>query len=186
MKNENDIFIINFGTTPIGVNDDRFLDCAAENYTLREQILIASLCDEFITIDSAFFHIGHNIYDKPTIMLVGPTNPYLSGNISKGFYYLRKEELDCLDCYWRWDNKIKCMKELFPKDLYLMIKNKKYKKVSEITNYKEINYDGRVDLNQFMYSLYSENINTLKYRIIDKNKLLPKYSKNWNGVDIIY
>lgn len=186
LKNEKDIFIINFGTTPIDLKDDRFLDCAAENYTLREQILIGSLCDEFITIDSAFYHVGHNIYDKPTIMIVGPTNPFLSGNVSKGFYYIRKEELDCLDCYWRWDNNIKCMKELFPKDLYYMIKNKKYKKVSEITTYKEINYDGRVDINQFMYSLYSENIKTLKYRIIDKNKLLPVYCKNWNGVDIIY
>ncbi len=106
---------LHLGLEELGVRHDSVIDCAATSMDLRKQIAMAANCDAFLTIDSVFFHIGHNLFDKPTMVIAGPTNPKLIGNPAAGFEYVRNESLDCLNCYWRKRCDIECMRELSPK-----------------------------------------------------------------------
>lgn len=68
---------------------------------LRKQIALAQHCDAFLTVDSAFFHVGHNFYHKPTLVIAGITNPKLIGNPAAGFEYIRNENSEFLNSYWQ-------------------------------------------------------------------------------------
>ena len=102
------------GLDSIAVKNENVLNCAEKNYTFRQQMALAANCDAFLTIDSAFFHAGHNVFHKPTMVIVGLTNPVLIGNPKAGFAYVRNEGLSCLNCYWQIRCNIECMKQLEP------------------------------------------------------------------------
>ncbi len=108
---------LNLGLEGLGVRHDSVIDCAATNMDLRKQIAMAGHCDAFLTIDSAFFHIGHNLFGKPTMVIAGATNPKLIGNPAAGFDFVRNEGRDCLNCYWRRRCEIECMRQLSPQTI---------------------------------------------------------------------
>lgn len=124
---DNNLRFVLFGKEKLREKINQVYDCADLNVDLRNQIAIASQCDAFLTIDSAFFHIGHNLFDKPAMVICGATNPKLIGNQNKEFYYLRNEDLDCLNCYWQKKCSIECMYNLKPefiaKEFYKIISN---------------------------------------------------------------
>lgn len=101
-KHNPGIVFINLGLEPIGINHRSLFDCAQKGITdIRRQIAIASLCDCFLAVDSAFFHIGHNLFNKPTMVITGITNPLLIGNPAAGFSFVRNENSTYLDSYWQ-------------------------------------------------------------------------------------
>ncbi len=112
-----DVRILNLGKEELNIKNSTLIDCASRRFTLREQIALARHCDAFLTIDSAFFHIGHNLFKKPTLVIAGLTNPALIGNPVNGFEFIRNESLDCLECYWRKPCHIECMRELSHKTI---------------------------------------------------------------------
>lgn len=114
LKDNPEMRFVNFGKEPLKNKNASVYDCADTGISLGEQIALAGKCDAFITIDSAFFHVGHNLYKKPTLVIVGLTNPFLIGNAEAGFAFVRNERLDCLECYWQKECDIECMKELEP------------------------------------------------------------------------
>ena len=80
---------------------ENIYNCGTKAPGLRDQIALASHCDAFLTIDSAFFHIGHNLFNKPTMVISGITNPKLIGNPGAGFSYIRNEDSAFLNTYWQ-------------------------------------------------------------------------------------
>jgi len=101
-KKEPDIVFLNLGLEPAGFEDPDLWDCPVRNITdIRSQIALASMCDSFLTVDSAFFHVGHNLFRKPTMVIAGITNPLLIGNPSQGFFSVRNEQSQFLDTYWQ-------------------------------------------------------------------------------------
>ncbi len=107
-----DFAVVNFGKEKVNFEHPGFYDCASNNLTLRQQIAIASLCNSFITIDSAFFHLAHNYFNKPTLLIAGPTNPKLISNPDKKFIIVRNNKINCFNCYWSKACKIECMNNL--------------------------------------------------------------------------
>jgi len=175
--------IINLGQIELEILDNRIIDAAKLGLSLRKQIALSSFATDFITIDSAFFHIGHNLFNKNTYTIFGPTNPALSGNPKSTFYVIQNKKLDCLNCYWSKDNNIKCMNELTPKSIIEQIKKKDvkgtyYSGVQSI----EITHP---DYEHFLFDYFRNNKTAKKLLIYDKHNFLPEFSSNWNGIDII-
>ena len=175
--------IINLGLFELEIMDDRIIDAAKLGLNLREQIALSSLASDFITIDSAFYHVGHNLFNKNTFVIFGPTNPNLCGNPENTFYVIQNENLDCLNCYWSIDNKIKCMNELTPKTIIQQIKERKMTG-HYYSGILTINYDGD-NYEKFLFTFFQKNKLAKKIIINDKQNLLPEYSKNWNGIEIV-
>jgi glycosyltransferase involved in cell wall biosynthesis/GT2 family glycosyltransferase/ADP-heptose:LPS heptosyltransferase len=107
-----------FGTDPLLDSPLPYLiDCAIQKIPFRQQVALAFHCDAFITIDSAFFHIGHNLCRKPTLLIAGLTNPRLIGNPAAGFMQVQHSQLDCLSCYWQRKCNTECMNDLPPESI---------------------------------------------------------------------
>lgn len=169
-------------------NGDDVLNCGSKNYSFRQQIALAKYCDSFITIDSVFFHVAHNLLRKPTLLISGLTNPSLIGNNQAGFSIVRNDSLQCLACYWTKKCKIECMTELAPekvvsafseidKNIYTPEPFKTYEvRLNWSSDYQKVFYD--------FYSNYSNQSKIL--RLIDQDGILPDYSLEWNGVEVRY
>lgn len=109
-----DAQIVVFGQDSINCNDSHVYDCAAKGVTLRNQLALAFKCDAFITVDSAFLHVGQSLCHKPTLAIFGPTNPVLCGNQDAGFAVVRNKSIDCHSCYWQKECNTECMTGLKP------------------------------------------------------------------------
>ncbi|HRP02646.1 MAG TPA: glycosyltransferase [Candidatus Kapabacteria bacterium] len=172
--------IINFGQTLLELQDIRLMD--ATSLSLREQIALASFVNKFITIDSAFFHVGHNLFNTETYVLCGPTNPNLIGNPLKQFYVIQDLDSDCLSCYWRNGKSTHCFKYLKPKQIINQIINNR-----TISNY----YSGEnvVDLSidnyeKFISNYFRNNKDGNLLTINNKANNLPNFASSWNGIYI--
>ncbi len=117
LKIDDEFKLIAFGSEPLAKGEPEVYGCAEKEIQLRKQIALASKCDAFIVIDRAFLHIAHKLLGKPTLAILGPTNPALIGDGKVDFEYIRNEELDCLSCYWSRECKVECMTELSPKTI---------------------------------------------------------------------
>lgn len=184
-KDKNTAFI-NFGTERYnGRSDIQVLEASIHFPDLRKQIALASLCDGFITIDSSFFHVGHNLYKKPTLGVFGLTNPYLVGNHSNSFSVIVNDNLNCLNCYWQKKCDIECMNQLSPEliaEAYFNIDE--YKITPEFDNI-EIEISKSTNIDELLFNFYATNRRAIKAVLIDKGSNLPDYSKYWNGITII-
>lgn len=177
-----DCLIINLGQLKLDIRDERVIDAAKLNLTLREQVALSSFATDFITIDSSFFHFAHNLFKKPTFAIFGPTNPDLVGNPFNTFYVIENRNLDCLHCYWTRDNDMKCMNELSPKEIIKQMKEK-YKIGKYYSGTKVINYENE-DYEEFIYNLYTTAKDGKKIIINDVSNKLPYFSNNWNGIEL--
>ncbi|MCX7735232.1 MAG: glycosyltransferase [Candidatus Kapabacteria bacterium] len=164
------------------------LNCGEKGYTFRQQVALANFCDSFITIDSVFFHVAHNLLKKPTLLIAGLTNPALIGNYTAGFSVIRNNSLDCLNCYWTKKCNIECMNQLSPEIIasaFSNIENTRYTPDSfEIIDVK-LNWN--TDYQKSIYDFFANYSNKNKsLRLIDQDGILPSHSLNWNGIEIRY
>ena len=168
-----------------GLDSSIVYDAALYSPELRKQIALSSFCDSFITIDSAFFHIGHNYFKKPTLGIFGLTNPELVGNHKAGFSYIRNESLNCLNCYWQIPCNIECMNNLKPEDIAKAFFNIKNNMIfGQDLKEEVINIEWDANPDDLLFNFFLSNRRALKPVINDFNNLLPEYSKNWNGIII--
>ncbi len=184
-KNPN-LRFVHFGNESIGkLNDSYVFDCAENSVDLRSQIAIAEQCSKFITIDSAFFHIGHNLFRKPTLAILGLTNPALIGYHEASFAYINHELMNCLNCYWQRQCKIECMNDLLPTviaEAFMDIKNRiKYSPEQQVF---EVNVAADFYADKFIFEHYASRRDGTKLVLNDYDDLLPDYSKYWNGIAI--
>ncbi len=74
------IDFVNVGTNADVTFPEGVLDCTRLKLPLRLQIALIEQCDIVITADSEFHYIASNLFNKPTILLLGPGNERCSGN----------------------------------------------------------------------------------------------------------
>ncbi|MCX8056805.1 MAG: glycosyltransferase family 9 protein [Ignavibacteria bacterium] len=87
----------------------------APETTLRQMVALISNCRAVIANDSGPMHLSAAI-GIPTIGIFGPTNPYAHGPFGKNCFWIRKDELECIQCNLReCPKKHECMIELNPK-----------------------------------------------------------------------
>lgn len=183
-RNPNFRFLL-LGKESPGLSIPELYDCAWKNIPFRLQMALAEHCDKFLTIDSAFYHAGHNYFKKPTMVLFGLTNPALSGNPSSGFAVARNQNLNCLNCYWRIPCNIECMNNFSPSviaDEFLDIENN----IKKNFDYKEvtINVTENTDIDNVLFGFYLNNKETVKLKLIDEKNVLPGYFANANGITL--
>ncbi len=181
-----DFRFILLGKESPGLNLPEIYDCAWKNIPFRLQMALAQHCGKFLTIDSAFYHAGHNYFKKPTMVLFGLTNPALSGNPSAGFAVVRNNELNCLNCYWRIPCNIECMHKLQPSviaDEFMQIENKIIKKFDLKTVL--MNISPNTDVDEQLFGFYINNKDTVRLKLIDEKNILPAYFENANGIEIV-
>jgi len=171
------------GNEPMPGLDNSYIYDATQFNSIRKQIALAGLCEKFISIDSAFFHVGHNLFNKPTLAILGLTNPALIGNSEKGYAYIRNETLSCLNCYWTKECHIECMELLMPESVaaeFLAIEEKMKLEPNRIVE--------RLNIKQgenFEHKIYDYFVKTKKGRLLEINDMdgiLPDYAVNWNGI----
>ena len=184
-RNPNFRFLL-LGKESPGLNIPELYDCAWKNIPFRLQMALAKHCDKFLTIDSAFYHAGHNYFKKPTMAIFGLTNPALSGNPSAGFAVVRNHGLSCLNCYWRIPCNIECMHKLPSSviaDEFMQIENKITKKFDYKT--VTINVNENTDIDELLFGFYINNKDTVRLKLIDEKNILPSYFENANGIEIV-
>lgn len=82
--------------------------------SIREMVALISNCKVVIANDSGPMHLTAAI-GVPTIGIFGPTNPYAHRPFSNNSYWVRNENLECIQCNLRECPKNhECMKELDP------------------------------------------------------------------------
>lgn len=90
---------------------DRVVDGGCNN-PLMEFVSLVNSVDVLLTPDSLAMHVGV-AFEKPTIVLVGPTSPWELDVFGKGA--VLHSEIDCLSCYLaRCDKQVNCMNTLLP------------------------------------------------------------------------
>lgn len=86
----------------------------APKTTIREMVALISKCKLVVANDSGPMHLSAAI-GIPTIGIFGPTNPYAHGPFGQNCFWVRNENLDCIQCNLRECNRNhECMKELDP------------------------------------------------------------------------
>lgn len=82
--------------------------------SIREMVSLISKCDAIIANDSGPMHLSAAV-GIPIIGIFGPTNPYAHRPFGKNCYWVRNENLDCIQCNLRECPKNhECMTELEP------------------------------------------------------------------------
>ncbi len=182
LKNPNLRFVIFGGEVPFGIDISNVYD-ATQIKDIGYSIALASQCNKFISIDSMLFHIGHNLFQKPTLAILGLTNPDLIGNNSVGFSTVRNESLNCLCCYWCKECQIECMKDLLPETIseaYFNLDNYIVAESSRIS--ERIVIQNGDDFRQIIYNYFLKSKKARIPGIYDQDGILPDYVKDWNGI----
>ncbi|MEJ5304587.1 MAG: lipopolysaccharide heptosyltransferase II [Ignavibacteria bacterium] len=86
----------------------------AKETSIREMVALISKCRAVIANDSGPMHLSAAI-GIPTIGIFGPTNPYAHGPFGKNCFWVRNENLECIQCNLRECNRNhECMIDLNP------------------------------------------------------------------------
>lgn len=114
LQSADDTTLLWLGSAPAPIRSERILDCARNNYSLRQQIALIERATAAVVIDSAFYHVAHNVWQKPTLLLAGPTSQYLIGDYTAAPLYTLRAST-CNTCYW-YQHRCKrtCMANLSP------------------------------------------------------------------------
>ena len=177
---------VHFGNERVDFIDSSLFDCAGKEINLRNQIAIAELCDEFLTIDSAFLHIAHSLLKKPTTVICGLTNPYLIGNPNEDLYFIRNNKVDCLDCYWQRNCYIDCMRTFSPEQVVekFIEKSNLITKSSKKLKTVKIKFVTGDDFSAMLYNFFLKYSGAVNIQLIDEEGVLPEYAVNWNGMKL--
>jgi ADP-heptose:LPS heptosyltransferase len=110
-----DVQLLWLGSTPAPLRNERIIDCARREYSLRQQIALVGRASAAVVIDSAFYHVAHNRWQKPTLLLAGPTSEYLIGNYASAPLFTLRSSM-CSACYWNAERcKRTCLASLDPR-----------------------------------------------------------------------
>jgi len=86
----------------------------APDTSLREMVALISQCKVVIANDSGPMHLSAAL-EIPTIGIFGPTNPYAHRPFCKKCFWVRNENLDCIQCnLTECPKKHECMLDLDP------------------------------------------------------------------------
>jgi ADP-heptose:LPS heptosyltransferase len=189
LNSYDNLVMVNFGSLDIEVSHPRYVDFAEQSIPLREQIAAVSFCSMFISIDSAFYHVAHNLYKVPTLLLQSVTNEALIGNPLAGTVYpFRNSKANCKSCYWACGKN--CLDEVAPSEIVSAF-NTMAKSIANgitwnptIEQHTTVEYDSRQD--KWFIEMYSTRSSgkTTSYTIKESSDSLPSYSISWNGVEI--
>lgn len=94
-----DIQLINFGRSAYEPLPDYVLDCKLEEMPLRDQIALVEQCDIMITSDSEFLYAASNMFQKPTIFLIGAGDERCSGDESATNRVVVRNSENCKSCF---------------------------------------------------------------------------------------
>lgn len=90
------------------------LSYLAKDTSIREMVALISKCRAVIANDSGPMHLSAAI-GIPTIGIFGPTNPYAHRPFCNKCFWVRNEDLDCIQCNLRECNRNhECMIDLNP------------------------------------------------------------------------
>ncbi len=180
---------LHFGTAPLPSSEALpwILDAAAAGFSLRQQMALSRFCTHFLTIDSAFFHVGHNLWKKPTLLICGLTNPWLSGNPDAGFAFVRNESLDCLECYWQRQCGNECMVQLPPETVAKAFVQMVHDGVQPLPPLpgKRIRLTAGQDPERVIAEHLFLQKPAHRLELEDPEGVLPPYARWWNGVDVV-
>lgn len=185
--------IVNFGTNAIQKTVEGMFDLPRYGVGLREQIAIADECHAFITIDSAFYHVAHNLLRKPTLLIQSVTNEALIGNPQLGTVRpMRNKEKGCMPCYWDKNAcKGKCLIALHPQlvaqEFLAMMQDAMSGKPlwQPAYNHQTVaRYDSMQ--REYAQSVYQQRSSGKTQRVViaEHTEPLPPYAEQWNGVDV--
>ncbi|MDW8075779.1 MAG: glycosyltransferase family 9 protein [Bacteroidota bacterium] len=189
-----DTTLLWLGTEPSPVRSERIIDCASTKLSLRQQIGLVQQCDLAITVDSAFFHIAHNLWHKPTVLLVGPTSEALIGNYAAAPIYTLRGA-NCSACYWH-PNRCKriCMALISEQSIVAaamqIIDRLRTGAVQQLPPPKATPVHCTWDTlqqNIFTACIHFRNSGTPPARIhlAQGRDRLPPYADRWNGIELI-
>ncbi len=187
-----DYCLVWLGTTPSPVQSPSILD--ASKYSLREQIALTEHCIAAVVIDSAFYHIAHNLYIKPTVLIAGPTSEYLIGDYTAApLVTLRSQS--CSPCYWNVHRcKQLCIHSLAPSRV-----------ASTVTAFVDRVERGilqtipppqptilRCTWDSLQRDLFTQcmrfraaGVGYVRLQIVEATEPLPPYADHWNGVELV-
>lgn len=185
-----DALFVLLGLEPLNETLSYIYDCARQEIPLRKQMALAAQCDAFVTIDSAFFHVGHNLCNKPTLLIAGPTNPNLIGSANSGFLPIRNTKLDCLDCYWTRPCAIECMCNLSASAIAdsfgLLVANPDVARHAwrRPLETKDMVIKG-ADFENMIIQLLETQTKPIQLQLHDPFSMLPPFADNWNGISVV-
>lgn len=97
LRREPSACVLWLGTEPAPLRSDRVLDVSGA--PLRRQIALAQRCAAGVVVDSVFYHVLHNLWRKPTVLIAGPTSEYLIGDYTAAPLTTIRA-YGCSACYW--------------------------------------------------------------------------------------
>lgn len=170
------------------------VDCAEENLSLREQIALVERCDLALTVDSAFFHVAHNLWQKPTILLAGPTSEYLIGDYTAAPLYTLRG-MGCTACYWHPQRcKRVCMASLAPETIATTVAHVLKRLRSGVLTKLPVppRTPLRCKWDPLQHDLFATCMRfrecgqgLVALQISADHQSLPPYAAQWNGVEIL-
>ncbi len=191
-----EVRIVNFGKTSFRKNYNNLLDCSRyANISLRDQIALVQRCHVFISIDSAFFHVAHNLFRKPTLAIQSVVNEFLTGDPTLGnVRTVRNTERGCRGCYWvPGVCKSECLPKLHPShvatEFARMIDDLQQKRtpfsIPEAEHEVVVEYDA---LGKNLAKVFRHNAKAGKNIVVALragHDPLPDYVAEWNGVRVL-
>lgn len=192
VRNHPNVRVVNVGTAPIGIVDDRVLDCSAlKEWGLREHIAVMSHCHKALTIDSSFLHVAHNLWRIPTFMLETVSRRELIVNDErKTVRPYRNTEHGCTACYWlKPACKRGCMNTLSVDKLFPEV-SKFLEDASVDFSMPDTAFHERYlavdDASQSIARVFNENVHRreLITPVIRVTPDMPAYVRAWNGVRV--
>lgn len=189
-----DASFIWLGTQTAPIASAQVVDSMRENLTLREQIALVERCDLALTVDSVFFHVAHNLWQKPTVLLAGPTSEYLIGDYTAAPLYALRGT-GCTACYWHPQRcKRVCMASLSPETIATTVAHVLKRLRSGVLT--KLPLPPRTPLrckwDPLQHDLFAACMRFREWgqglvalQISADHQSLPPYAAQWNGVEIL-
>ncbi len=180
--------LVHFGTHPLcGDELPWLIDCGRLGLSFRQQMALALYCDAFLTIDSAFFHVGRLLCRKPTLLVAGVTNPLLFASYGPPFAVVRHEALPCLNCYWRIPCRRECMEHLEPIKVAEALTLMLCEGIPPLPPLpvKELVLPAGKPWKPILLRALGTHRGGVRLRLYDPAGVLPPYAEQWNGVEVI-
>jgi len=187
-----DYCLVWLGTTPSPVQSPSILD--ASKFSLREQIALTETCIAAIVIDSAFFHVAHNLYKKPTLLIAGPTSEYLIGDYTAAPLVTLRSQA-CSPCYWNVQRcKRLCTHSLDPSNVASTVRaflDRVERGILQTipppqpTILRCIWDSLQRDLYTQCMRFRAAGAGHVRLHIVEATEPLPPYADHWNGVELV-
>ncbi|MCX7930018.1 MAG: methyltransferase domain-containing protein [Chlorobi bacterium] len=185
-------YFVWLGTTPPPCTSPQLLD--ATMLSLREQIALAQRCDVAIVVDSVFYHVVHNVWQKPTILIAGPTSEYLIGDYTAAPLHTIRAP-GCRACYWNVQRCQRVCPALIPPETIVHAAAQLLEKVHTgvltpppIPVHPPLLCKWEKRQQQLFTTLVNHHKRgggNVAVQIVADTDPLPPYAEHWNGVKVL-